>query len=38
MTFVVPVHALFHDAAGELEQIHLPLGHASVQTSEEYIG
>jgi integrase len=29
---------LCHDAAGELEQIQFLLGHASVQTTERYIG
>jgi site-specific recombinase XerC len=29
---------LCHDCTGELEQIRFPLGHASVQTTERYIG
>jgi integrase len=29
---------LCHDCCGELEQIRFPLGHASVQTTERYIG
>ena len=29
---------LCHDCSGELEQIRFPLGHASVQTTERYIG
>ena len=29
---------LCHGAGGELEQIQFPLGHASVQTTERYIG
>jgi site-specific recombinase XerD len=29
---------LFHLAGGELEQIRFLLGHASVQTTERYIG
>lgn len=29
---------LCHDAGGELEQIQFLLGHASVQTTERYIG
>ena len=29
---------LCHDCSGELEQIRFLLGHASVQTTERYIG
>jgi site-specific recombinase XerD len=38
MTYVAPAHDYATWLGGELEQIQFLLGHASVQTTEHYLG